>query len=101
MEKELIDKIDDVTKRGGIAVLPAFAVSRSQELAMVLKNSGFNVWYDGMGRKVSKVFLKYPKYLRSVDDLKKALNKSENNKRDSKIKTELSKAYRINPYVKL
>ena len=75
LEKEMIDKIDDVVKRGGIAVLPAFAVSRSQELAMILRNSGFNVWFDGMGRKVSKVFLKYPKYLRSAEDLKKALNK--------------------------
>jgi putative mRNA 3-end processing factor len=75
LEKEMIDKIDDVVKRGGIAVLPAFAVSRSQELAMILRNSGFNVWFDGMGRKVSKIFLKYPKYLRSSEDLKKALNK--------------------------
>ena len=75
MEKELIDKIDEVVKRGGIAVLPAFAVSRSQELAMVLKNSGFNVWLDGMGKKVSKLFLKYPRYLRSPERLKKAINK--------------------------
>ena len=75
LERELLDKIDEVVKRGGVAVLPAFAVSRSQELAMVLRKSGFNVWFDGMGKKVSKMFLKYPRYLRSVDDLKKALNK--------------------------
>jgi len=75
IERELIDKIDDVVKRGGIAVLPAFAVSRSQELAMVLKNSGFNVWFDGMGKRVAKLFLKYPRYLRSHENLKKALNK--------------------------
>lgn len=75
LEKDLIEKIDEVVKRGGIAILPAFAVSRSQELAMVLRNSGFNVWFDGMGKKVSKMFLKYPKYLRSSENLKKALNK--------------------------
>ena len=73
IEKNLLDKIDEVTKRGGIAVLPAFAVARSQELIMVLKNSGYNVWFDGMGRKVAKTFLKYPKYLRSAENLKKAL----------------------------
>ena len=28
-----------------------------------------------MGRKISKLYLKYPKYLRSVEDLKKALKK--------------------------
>jgi len=75
LEKQFLDKIDDVVKRGGVAVIPAFAVSRSQELAIVLKNAGYNVWFDGMGRKVSKIFLKYPKHLRSADDLKKALNK--------------------------
>ena len=42
---------------------------------MILKNSGFNVWFDGMGKKVSKMFLKYKKYLRSAEELKKALNK--------------------------
>jgi len=75
LEKGFLDKIDEVVNRGGVAVIPAFAVSRSQELAIVLKNSGYNVWFDGMGRKISKMFLKYPKCLRSADDLKKALNK--------------------------
>jgi putative mRNA 3-end processing factor len=75
IEKALIDRIDDVVRRGGVAVLPAFAVSRSQELLMVLSNSGFDVWYDGMGRKVSRIFLKYPRYLRSPEGLKKALNR--------------------------
>jgi putative mRNA 3-end processing factor len=75
IERELLDKIDEVVQRGGVAVLPAFAVSRSQELAMVLKNSGFNVWFDGMGKRVAKLFLKYPRYLKSHENLKKALNK--------------------------
>lgn len=75
LEKALIDKIDEVVRRGGVAILPAFAVSRSQELLMVLANSGFDIWYDGMGKKVSKILLKYPRYLRSPEALKKALNR--------------------------
>jgi len=75
IEKDLLDKIDEVVKRGGVAVLPAFAVSRSQELAIVLGKSGYNIWFDGMGKKVSKIFLKYQRYLRSANSLKKALNK--------------------------
>jgi len=75
IEKDLLDKIDEVVNRGGVAVLPAFAVARSQELALVLKNSGYNVWFDGMGRKVSKIFLKHKRYIRSPEELKKALNK--------------------------
>ena len=75
LEKAFLDKISDVVNRGGVAVIPAFAVARSQELAMVLKNSGYDVWLDGMGKRVSKIFLKYPNYLRSADKLKKAINK--------------------------
>lgn len=75
LEKNFLDKIDEVVKRGGIAVIPAFAVARSQEILLVLKNSGYNIWFDGMGKKVSKMFLKYPRYLRSLEDLKKALNR--------------------------
>jgi len=75
IEKDLLIKIDEVVKRGGVAVLPAFAVSRSQELLLVLKNSGYNVWFDGMGKKVSKIFLKHRKHLRAPEELKKAMNK--------------------------
>jgi putative mRNA 3-end processing factor len=75
LEKDFLDKIEEVVNRGGVVVLPAFAVSRSQELALILRNSGFNVWYDGMGRKVSKIMLKHPKRLRSVQDLKNALDR--------------------------
>jgi putative mRNA 3-end processing factor len=75
LEKDFLDKIDEVVGRGGISILPAFSVSRSQELALVIRKAGYDVWFDGMGRKVSKIFLKHPKYLRSAENLKKALNK--------------------------
>lgn len=75
LEKQFLDKVDEVVSRGGIAVVPTFAVARSQEVALVLKNSGYNVWFDGMGRKVSKIFLRYPNSLRSAEELKKAVNK--------------------------
>ena len=75
LEKKFLEKIDEVVGRGGVVVVPAFAVARSQELVLVLKNSGYNVWFDGMGRKISKIFLKHPKHLRSSEELKKALNK--------------------------
>jgi putative mRNA 3-end processing factor len=75
LERKFLQKIEEVVNRGGTAVIPAFAVSRSQEILLVLKDAGYNIWFDGMGKKISKLYLKYPKYLRSVDDLKKALKK--------------------------
>jgi putative mRNA 3-end processing factor len=75
MERAFLEKIEQVVNRGGTVIIPAFAVARSQELLLVLKNVGYDVWFDGMGKKISKLYLKYPKYLRSVDDLKKAFKK--------------------------
>jgi putative mRNA 3-end processing factor len=75
MERKFLEKIEEVVNRGGTVIIPAFAVARSQELLLVLKNAGYDVWFDGMGKKISKLYLKYPKYLRSVDDLKKAFKK--------------------------
>jgi putative mRNA 3-end processing factor len=74
-EQTFLDKIEEVVNRGGVAVIPAFAVARSQEIALVLKNAGFNVWFDGMGKKVAKLFLKHPDEVRSFENLKKAVNK--------------------------
>ncbi|MEF8879211.1 MAG: MBL fold metallo-hydrolase [Candidatus Thermoplasmatota archaeon] len=76
LEKDLINKIDEVVNRGGVAVLPAFSVARSQELLLILRKAGFDIWFDGMGKKVSKIFLKHPKYLKSPDKLRDILNKT-------------------------
>jgi len=75
LEREFIDTIEDIISKGGVAIVPVFAVSRSQEIAMVLSRSGFNVWMDGMGERISKIFLKHPRYLRSEKELKKALSR--------------------------
>jgi putative mRNA 3-end processing factor len=75
LEKEFCDRIDEVLLRGGVVVLPAFAVARSQELIMVLHAKGFNIWFDGMGRKVARMFLKHKEFLRNSNVLKKAINK--------------------------
>ncbi len=74
LEKQFLDTIDEVVSRGGIAVIPAFAVSRTQELALILRKSGYNTWLDGMGQKVAKMFLRDPKSVRSPNELKKAIN---------------------------
>ncbi len=73
LEKEFLEKIDEVVNRGGTVIIPAFAVARSQEILLVLAKSGHNIWYDGMGKKISKFYLKFPKYLRNIEDLRKAM----------------------------
>jgi putative mRNA 3-end processing factor len=67
-----IAKIDEVIDRGGIVIVPCFAVGRTQEIMMLLKNLGYEMWVDGMGRAVTDLFLEYPEYLRNSKSLKTA-----------------------------
>ncbi len=71
-EDELIDKVNEIVGRGGQAVLPAFAVGRTQELLMILGKTGLNIWVDGMGRKVNAIYNRAKSYVSSSDELRKA-----------------------------
>ena len=75
VEKMFLEKIEDVVNRGGIAIVPAFAVGRTQEVMLILARTDYEVWVDGMGRFVTNMFLQYPQYLKSAKKLKKARNK--------------------------
>lgn len=75
-EHEFLEKTREVVERGGLAIVPAFAVGRSQEMLLTLMDSDFDVWLDGMGRAVNREFVKMPDYLRSVESLRKAMGKT-------------------------
>lgn len=74
LEKDFRDRIEEILLRGGKVVLPAFAVSRSQEIIMILRKMGVNIWFDGMGRKVAKLYDKHHEFIRSPDEYKKAMH---------------------------
>ena len=76
-EAEFIDAIDAVVERGGVAVVPAFAVGRTQEVLMVLKRGGFETWLDGMGRTVTEIYLERPEFVRDFPALERALEDVE------------------------
>jgi len=74
LEKSFRDRIEEIVNCGGQVIVPAFAVARSQELIMVLRKAGFNIWYDGMGRKISRIYLGHKNELKDSEALKRALN---------------------------
>jgi len=76
-EAEFLDAIDAVVERGGVAVVPAFAVGRTQEVLMVLKQGGFETWLDGMGRTVTEMYLETPQFVRDYPALERALEDVE------------------------
>ena len=92
-EEAFLAKIDEVIDRGGKVLIPCFAVGRTQEIMLLLRNLGYEMWVDGMGRSVTRLFLNYPEYIRDVKHLKAAKRKfnevRNSNSRMSAIKGEV------------
>ena len=63
--------------KGGKVIVPAFAVGRTQEIMLLLKDSGHEFWVDGMGRTVSKIYLSMPEYLSSGKQLRQAVKRGK------------------------
>lgn len=74
LEKQLVDEIDDITKRGGKVIIPAFAVGRTQELVLMLNEHGFDIWIDGLGHKIAQIMLDYPQFVRNPKKLKNVID---------------------------
>lgn len=76
-EYAFIKKVHEVVERGGKAIVPAFAVGRTQEMLLLLKDSRLDYWIDGMGKSVNKIYLEEPRYVRSAKRLRQAIGRSK------------------------
>ncbi len=74
-EYQFLEKIRQVNSRGGLAVVPAFAVGRTQDILLTLAKGKFDVWLDGMGKTVNSIYMNYPEYIRSVKKLNHAMGR--------------------------
>jgi len=72
LEKEFLDRIDEVLYQGGKVIVPAFAVGRTQEMMLLLYKTGYEVWVDGMGKAVNEILRYHPGYVRNMKQLKSA-----------------------------
>jgi putative mRNA 3-end processing factor len=75
-EYALLKKIDEVIRRGGNVIIPAFAVGRTQEILLLLKDSKLEFWLDGMGKSVNKIYLDNGEYVRSAKRLRQAVSRT-------------------------
>jgi putative mRNA 3-end processing factor len=66
LERRFVTECTEVVEAGGIVLVPAFGVGRSQELACVLAAHHFEhpVTMDGMAREVSRLMMNYSQFLR-------------------------------------
>ncbi|MCQ1534947.1 MBL fold metallo-hydrolase [Methanosarcina sp. KYL-1] len=85
-EERFIESIWETLDRGGTALIPAFAIGRTQEILLLLDAHGIRPYVDGMGKDVYKILKKYPEYLKTPELLDRAFDHAtlvKEHKRDS------------------
>ncbi|MEM3004623.1 MAG: MBL fold metallo-hydrolase [Candidatus Bathyarchaeia archaeon] len=78
VEREFVSEAAEVVERGGVALVPAFGVGRSQEIATVLAAHNFKypVFMDGMALDATEILMSHSSSLRDEDLFKKAVKKT-------------------------
>jgi putative mRNA 3-end processing factor len=74
-EYAFLKKVEQVVNRGGIALVPSFAVGRTQDIILALAKARHEVWLDGMGKKVNSIYVEHPEYIRSAKKLRQAMHR--------------------------
>ena len=74
-ERLLMEHIYEAIENGGTALLPSFALGRTQELISLIRHydQEIPVFVDGMGRDITKIYLQYPQYIKNPAAFKKAV----------------------------
>ncbi|MHA1821618.1 MAG: MBL fold metallo-hydrolase [Promethearchaeota archaeon] len=79
VEEDFIDNVKRILDNKGRVLVPAFGVSRSQEILMVLNHYKIQqpIYVDGLARRISRIYLSYKNnYFRSWNEFKNAIDHS-------------------------
>jgi putative mRNA 3-end processing factor len=79
LEGELYSEVSSILERGGNALLPCFAVGRSQEVIQLLRyfDEDAKMFLDGMAKSASQIMLDYPSYIKNAKYLTNCLKTVE------------------------
>jgi putative mRNA 3-end processing factor len=74
----LVAGIKETLSEGGTALLPVFAVGRSQEILSILYKNGLtgSTFVDGMAKKATTITLNYPRFISDPKLLENATNET-------------------------
>ena len=66
VEKRFVESVTEIVENGGIVLVPAFGVGRSQEIACIFAAHHFEypVVLDGMAREASRIIMNHKEFLR-------------------------------------
>jgi putative mRNA 3-end processing factor len=76
VEARFAEALRETVWNGGTAVVPAFAVGRTQEVLLICAAHDIDCYVDGMGRRVTRQFLDQPDFLRDADALREAAGRA-------------------------
>jgi putative mRNA 3-end processing factor len=78
LEREFIGKVIEVVENGGNVLIPAFGVSRSQEILLILNKFNFQgkIYLDGLAREVSKAYMQFPTEFKNYSFFNKSLKRA-------------------------
>ena len=78
IEDHLVKRVKEIVEEGGTVLIPAFAVSRSQEVLMVLiaNNMDCPIAIDGMALDVNEIYLRNREFIRDPKALVRAINEA-------------------------
>jgi putative mRNA 3-end processing factor len=73
LERQFVESVIETLDMGGHAIIPAFAVGRTQEVLMILEKYGITPYVDGLGKEVGRLIDRHPDYIRSPKKLRKSI----------------------------
>lgn len=77
LEKRLKEIVEETYHNNGITLLPTFAVSRTQELLLILYKMGIPIYLDGMGIEATIRILNHPEYIKNSQKLREAFREAK------------------------
>ena len=72
VESRFVERLRTTVWEGGTAVVPAFAIGRTQEVMLICAAHDVDCYVDGMGTRVTDLLRHHPEFLRDADALQRA-----------------------------
>ncbi len=73
--KRLKDSIRETIENGGKVILPTFAIGRTQEMVMILRDMDYSIYVDGMGNSISRIYMETPGFLKDSKLFRKSIGR--------------------------
>jgi len=72
-ESRFASAVKKIVERGGVALIPAFASGRGQDILRILYREAphLNVHYDGMGTRLTRKWFENPEHIKDVEEFEK------------------------------